>query len=50
LAVCVLGLLGERELAPADIFERVVRRCAFAAAAGGHPGAQLQRTELLVGQ
>ena len=37
LAVCVFGLLGELELAPADFFERVVGGAAFLPAVGGIP-------------
>jgi len=50
LAVCPLGLLGEFALAASDLLERVRGGLAFLAAAGGHPGAELERAELLVGQ
>lgn len=43
-------LLGELELLAADLFEGVAGGVAVAAAVGGHPGAELQCPELLVGQ
>ena len=46
----MLGLFGELELAPSHLFERVVRRVAFLAATRGHPGSQLERAQLLVGE
>ena len=49
-AIRVFGLLGEFEFSPADVLERVVGGLAFLAAAGGHPGAELERAELLLSQ
>jgi hypothetical protein len=45
-----MGVLGVLELAPADLLERVSRGVALIAFLGAHPGAQLGRPELLVGQ
>ena len=50
LAVCVLGLFGELALAAADLGEVVRGGLAFLASVGGHPGAELERAELLLGQ
>jgi hypothetical protein len=47
LAVCLFGLLGEVTLAAADFFEGVPGGFAFLSTAGGHPGAELERAELL---
>jgi len=44
------AVLGELALAAPDLLERVRGGLAFLAATGGHPGAQLERPELLVGQ
>ncbi len=46
----MLGLLGEFELAATDVCEVVSRGVSFFAAAGWHPGAELERPELLLGQ
>ncbi len=50
LAIGVLGLLGEVELAPADVFERARRGCALAACRDGIPAQLRELAQLLVGQ